>query len=237
MAAHMLCEPVYPIELGVVCVAGPEALTSCRQFFKPLLSGVCKMGMFDSVMADCPNCGTKNEFQSKGGACELASYELHEAPAEVLAGAARHPMRCRKCDTAYKIVVQCVVTVTRCEDNWKQRRKIRMAAKKYAEEAVESTPGLSHCSSSRESLIETNRRLNRRCQALESEVNRLRRDVGAAINEMRDNSRTANRYASRLRTLAKHHENVRHPWYPKCWVCRFRRWRRARIWNRYFKCE
>ena len=29
------------------------------------------MGMFDSVMADCPTCGKALEFQSKEGDCDL----------------------------------------------------------------------------------------------------------------------------------------------------------------------
>jgi len=73
--------------------------------------GECKskegepMGMYDVILAPCPRCGTKNEFQSKGGDCKLATYELHEAPSDVLSDANRHPMWCDNCGTGYKIKV------------------------------------------------------------------------------------------------------------------------------------
>jgi len=69
------------------------------------------MGMYDTIMAACPRCGTKNEFQSKGGDCSLTTYELHEAPADVLSDANRHPMRCRDCGTGYKINVHVSASV------------------------------------------------------------------------------------------------------------------------------
>ena len=72
------------------------------------------MGMFDSVMVPCPECGTKNEFQSKGGDCTLASYELNEAPADVLSDINRHsPCVCSKCGTAYSVQVQSVAVAVR----------------------------------------------------------------------------------------------------------------------------
>lgn len=98
----------------------------------------------------------------------------------------------------------------------------------------EKPTGASNCSLSRDELIETNQRLNRRCQKVEAELSRTRKGVGAAINAMKDNAFVANRYASKLRELATHHGNIKYPYFSKCWVCRFRRWRRAKIWNRLF---
>lgn len=44
------------------------------------------MGMFDSVYVKCPNCKEKTACQSKSGPCELNTYELENAPPEVLVG-------------------------------------------------------------------------------------------------------------------------------------------------------
>jgi hypothetical protein len=69
------------------------------------------MGMYDVILAPCPACGTKNEFQSKGGDCSLTTYQLHEAPADVLSDANRHPMWCSSCGTGYKIKVHTSASV------------------------------------------------------------------------------------------------------------------------------
>ena len=63
------------------------------------------MGMFDSVMVPCPNCGTTNEFQSKGGDCVLATYSLEDAPFNVLSDVNRWPVSCRRCGTGYRVEV------------------------------------------------------------------------------------------------------------------------------------
>lgn len=64
------------------------------------------MGMFDTVMAPCPECGERAEFQSKGGDCTLAMYLLEEAPADVLSDVNRHsPMTCKKCSTVFSVEV------------------------------------------------------------------------------------------------------------------------------------
>lgn len=60
------------------------------------------MGLFDSVMLPCPDCGIRNEFQSKGGACELETYDETNAPADVMTDINRHsPVKCTQCGTLY----------------------------------------------------------------------------------------------------------------------------------------
>lgn len=64
------------------------------------------MGMFDSVMLACPECGTRNEFQSKGGECLLNTYDETNAPTDVLTDVNRHsPTKCSKCGTLYEAQV------------------------------------------------------------------------------------------------------------------------------------
>lgn len=53
------------------------------------------MGMFDTILARCPECGEVNEFQSKGGECFLEQYDLSNCPEDVLSDANRHsPQEC-----------------------------------------------------------------------------------------------------------------------------------------------
>ena len=53
------------------------------------------MGMYDSVMVKCPNCGEEHEFQTKSGNCFLGVYTLEDCPDDVIADVNRHsPYEC-----------------------------------------------------------------------------------------------------------------------------------------------
>lgn len=67
------------------------------------------MGMFDSVMVPCPSCGTVNEFQSKGGLCQLRCYTPENAPADVLGDAVANVEKCSNCGEEYRLQVRCKV--------------------------------------------------------------------------------------------------------------------------------
>ena len=41
------------------------------------------MGMYDTVVANCPNCNTRVEFQSKAGPCECKVYHNTSVPADI----------------------------------------------------------------------------------------------------------------------------------------------------------
>lgn len=69
------------------------------------------MGMFDTVLVPCPNCGKLEEVQSKGGECLLFTYELNEAPFDVLSDVNRHaPFNCENCDTNFKVEFSILAT-------------------------------------------------------------------------------------------------------------------------------
>ncbi len=57
------------------------------------------MGMYDSVMAKCPNCNTELEFQSKSGHCLLKRYSASSVPVEVVGG-----LDAEKCHNCKKTV-------------------------------------------------------------------------------------------------------------------------------------
>ena len=55
------------------------------------------MGMYDSLMVDCPKCGKPVEFQSKAWDCCLDSYKLSDAPTAILVDVMNEPRYCEKC--------------------------------------------------------------------------------------------------------------------------------------------
>lgn len=70
------------------------------------------MGLFDRVEVPCPECGAKNDFQSKGGDCSMHCYTLENAPDDVMSDVNRHaPISCRHCETPYLVVNRKAVTV------------------------------------------------------------------------------------------------------------------------------
>lgn len=65
------------------------------------------MGMYDTVLVPCPKCGTPEHFQTKSGPCGLITYELHNAPDDVLLDVNRHaPYTCRNCRTRFEVQLQ-----------------------------------------------------------------------------------------------------------------------------------
>jgi hypothetical protein len=92
------------------------------------------------------------------------------------------------------------------------------------------------CSASFAELVETNRRLNRRCQAVESELATVRRELyglPAIVKQLQHDTFRANRYAGTLRDMYRHKAKLEKDWV-HCWWCKLRRYVRWKIWNRWF---
>jgi len=69
------------------------------------------MGMFDSVMVPCPQCGEEHEAQSKSGLCCLDFYPLKDAPDVTLADVNRHaPFTCAKCACVFQVNIHMRIT-------------------------------------------------------------------------------------------------------------------------------
>ena len=64
------------------------------------------MGMYDSVMVNCPKCGEEHEFQSKSGECLLDVYTLENCPDDVMVNVNRHsPCKCN-CGFNYEVDIE-----------------------------------------------------------------------------------------------------------------------------------
>lgn len=62
------------------------------------------MGVYDTVMVACPECGERHQFQSKSGECMLDVVELEDCPVEILADVNRHsPYTCFECETMFEV--------------------------------------------------------------------------------------------------------------------------------------
>lgn len=55
------------------------------------------MGMFDSLIVNCPRCGSEVEFQSKAGECSLARYNLWNVPKKIAADLEGEKEQCTGC--------------------------------------------------------------------------------------------------------------------------------------------
>lgn len=65
------------------------------------------MGCYETVLVPCPKCGEEYPAQSKGGPCEMATYKLADAPADVLSDVNRHaPFNCDKCGMIFEVAVR-----------------------------------------------------------------------------------------------------------------------------------
>ena len=62
------------------------------------------MGMFDSVLARCPECGGNVEYQSKAGACLLKDYTTDAVPLNIAASINEDIESCDSCGETWKIV-------------------------------------------------------------------------------------------------------------------------------------
>ena len=63
------------------------------------------MGLFDSVVANCPRCGGEVEFQSKLGPCNLNRYTLTDTPPLIACDLDGEIERCPDCGFIAKAVL------------------------------------------------------------------------------------------------------------------------------------
>lgn len=62
------------------------------------------MGLFDTLILYCPNCGKAQAYQSKAGDCGLNTYYFEDAPMEILKDIEEDDWTdCISCQTRFKI--------------------------------------------------------------------------------------------------------------------------------------
>jgi len=55
------------------------------------------MGMFDTLVIDCPECYEQVEIQSKAGRCCMDTYNIYTVPDEILLSLRDKHIVCEKC--------------------------------------------------------------------------------------------------------------------------------------------
>ena len=61
------------------------------------------MGMFDSIMFDCPGCGNELEIQSKAGDCLLDRFSSESVPLHIAQDICHEQTYCEKCDRWFRV--------------------------------------------------------------------------------------------------------------------------------------
>lgn len=61
------------------------------------------MGMYDSVIVDCPDCGGELEYQTKNGPCDLREYSINNCPMDIAQGVDGDTTRCGECGKKFTI--------------------------------------------------------------------------------------------------------------------------------------
>jgi RNA polymerase subunit RPABC4/transcription elongation factor Spt4 len=63
------------------------------------------MGMFDSVVAECPNCKEILEFQTKAGSCLLNEIPLDKVPLNIAYAVHGDTETCPSCNQEYVLTM------------------------------------------------------------------------------------------------------------------------------------
>lgn len=61
------------------------------------------MGMFDSVIFNCPSCERGIEIQSKAGECNLRNFSNHAVPVEIAVDIDGRSAWCENCNRSFTI--------------------------------------------------------------------------------------------------------------------------------------
>jgi len=66
------------------------------------------MGVYDTVIVPCPQCGELYYAQSKGSyECALRMFDLFNAPKDVMSDVNRHaPFECEDCGTIFDVEME-----------------------------------------------------------------------------------------------------------------------------------
>lgn len=69
------------------------------------------MGLYDSVVMNCPQCGLAVEAQSKAGECNLNVFDRLNAPLSIKADIIGYVTQCTHCGKSVKVVGSGDITI------------------------------------------------------------------------------------------------------------------------------
>lgn len=72
------------------------------------------MGMFDSVMFLCTECGAPIEVQSKAGECFMEVFSPDDVPTEIAVDIAGEPVWCPKCEVEFLVKTDSIPSTVEC---------------------------------------------------------------------------------------------------------------------------
>lgn len=81
------------------------------------------MGTYNTVLVPCPDCGRKNELQSKGGTRDFSEKKVDEAAISDLAAIEGDPINCELCGTTYYILLKCLVKIRKAHRHYQFARE------------------------------------------------------------------------------------------------------------------
>ena len=70
------------------------------------------MGMYDTLVVNCPQCGSRVHFQSKAGECSLTEYSIFNVPAQIAVDCENDVEICPNCCKPVNLHVQSMVVIT-----------------------------------------------------------------------------------------------------------------------------
>ena len=62
------------------------------------------MGLYDTVIFQCPKCFMSIEMQSKAGDCHLRDYDCNSVPGEIAQSLVNEYAHCPLCNESFKVV-------------------------------------------------------------------------------------------------------------------------------------
>jgi hypothetical protein len=62
------------------------------------------MGLYDTVIFECPKCGYEIEEQNKSGPCVLATFDCSEVPVAIAAAFVGSNVTCDRCENSFSVV-------------------------------------------------------------------------------------------------------------------------------------
>jgi len=64
------------------------------------------MGLYDTLIIECPACGHESEVQVKSGPCQMQVYTKDNAPLNIILDVAGRVLTCKECGADHKLTLE-----------------------------------------------------------------------------------------------------------------------------------